>query len=56
MTLGQEAAFRMFKVIDRKPLIDVNDETKIKVSKLKGNIELRDVKFNFPNNLEKNIL
>ena len=44
---GQEAAHRVYEILNRKPLI-VNDPNGKKISNLEGNIELREVTFTYP--------
>ncbi|EGR27069.1 hypothetical protein IMG5_202500 [Ichthyophthirius multifiliis] len=44
---GKQAAKQIFKVIDRKPLI-VMPENPIKINSILGNIEFKDVEFNYP--------
>ncbi|KAL6621267.1 hypothetical protein ACP70R_033699 [Stipagrostis hirtigluma subsp. patula] len=45
---GQGAAYRMFKIIERKPDIDVYDTTSIILEDIKGDVELKDVYFSYP--------
>ncbi|KAG0543124.1 hypothetical protein BDA96_02G163000 [Sorghum bicolor] len=45
---GQGAAYRMFKIIERKPNIDIDDSTGIILEDIKGDVELKDVYFSYP--------
>ncbi|XP_052201325.1 ABC transporter B family member 9 [Diospyros lotus] len=45
---GQAAAYKMFKTIKRKPLIDAYDTSGIIMEDIKGEIELKDVYFRYP--------
>ncbi|KAL6615352.1 hypothetical protein ACP70R_037622 [Stipagrostis hirtigluma subsp. patula] len=45
---GQGAAYRMFKIIERKPDIDVYDTTSIILEDIRGDVELKDVYFSYP--------
>ncbi|XXG77264.1 hypothetical protein AAC387_Pa08g1450 [Persea americana] len=45
---GKAAAYKMFKIIDRKPEIDASDNGGIELENMKGDIELRDVYFSYP--------
>ncbi|TXG63202.1 hypothetical protein EZV62_010196 [Acer yangbiense] len=45
---GQAAAFKMFETINRKPEIDAYDTRGKILDDIKGDIELRDVYFNYP--------
>ncbi|CAL4949383.1 unnamed protein product [Urochloa decumbens] len=49
---GQGAAYRMFKTIERKPDIDIYDTTGIILEDIKGDVELKDVYFNYPTRSE----
>ncbi|CAD6225495.1 unnamed protein product [Miscanthus lutarioriparius] len=45
---GQGAAYRMFKIIERTPDIDIDDTTGIILEDIKGDVELKDVYFSYP--------
>ncbi|ONM21390.1 ABC transporter B family member 9 [Zea mays] len=45
---GQGAAHRMFKIIERKPDIDIDDNTGIILEDVKGDVQLKDVYFSYP--------
>ncbi|KAF8670749.1 hypothetical protein HU200_050414 [Digitaria exilis] len=45
---GQAAAYRMFKIIDRQPDIDIYDTKGIILADIKGDVELKDVYFSYP--------
>jgi ATP-binding cassette, subfamily B (MDR/TAP), member 1 len=45
---GQGAAHRMFKIIERKPDIDIDDNTGIILEDVKGDVQLKDMYFNYP--------
>ncbi|PAN30178.2 hypothetical protein PAHAL_5G295800 [Panicum hallii] len=45
---GQGAAYRMFKIIERQPDIDIYDTTGIILEDIKGDVELKDVYFSYP--------
>eukprot|EP00850_Spirogloea_muscicola_P001069 SM000004S14939 [mRNA] locus=s4:296552:303781:- [translate_table: standard] len=45
---GQVAAYKMYAVIDRKPPIDVEDESGLTPPDMAGAIELRNVRFAYP--------
>ncbi|CAL9138668.1 unnamed protein product [Musa acuminata var. zebrina] len=45
---GQAAAYKMFETINRKPEIDVYDTTGIVLEDIKGDVELKDVRFSYP--------
>ncbi|XP_025814011.1 ABC transporter B family member 4-like isoform X2 [Panicum hallii] len=49
---GQGAAYRMFKIIERKPDIDIYDTTGIILDDIKGDVELKDVYFSYPTRSE----
>uniref|UniRef100_A0A804MFK5 ABC transporter domain-containing protein n=1 Tax=Zea mays TaxID=4577 RepID=A0A804MFK5_MAIZE len=45
---GQGAAHRMFKIIERNPDIDIDDNTGIILEDVKGDVQLKDVYFSYP--------
>lgn len=45
---GKAAAYKMFEVIKRKPLIDVYDLSGEILKNLRGDVELRKVDFTYP--------
>jgi len=45
---GREAAYSIFKIIDEAPQIVDNDPSKITPKSVIGNIEFKNVKFNYP--------
>ncbi|XP_011005954.1 PREDICTED: ABC transporter B family member 4-like [Populus euphratica] len=45
---GQAAAYKMFEAINRKPDIDASDTRGKILNDIRGDIELRDVYFNYP--------
>eukprot|EP00456_Euglypha_rotunda_P030787 TRINITY_DN2398_c0_g2_i2.p1 TRINITY_DN2398_c0_g2~~TRINITY_DN2398_c0_g2_i2.p1 ORF type:complete len:1285 (+),score=238.34 TRINITY_DN2398_c0_g2_i2:347-3856(+) len=49
---GQAAGFRLFEVIDRKPLIDSLSTEGAKLEKMTGLIEFKDVVFRYPSRPE----
>jgi ATP-binding cassette subfamily B (MDR/TAP) protein 1 len=56
MAAGKEAAFNIYKVIERKSLIPLNDESAKKPEKFEGEIEFIDVKFTYPSRPEIPVL
>lgn len=52
---GREAAFRIFEVIDRVPKIEINSGG-LKLEKIEGKIELKNVSFAYPKNKNRKIL
>lgn len=52
---GREAAFRIFKVIDRIPKISITSGG-LKLETLKGKVELKNVTFAYPKNKSSNVL
>merc|ERR1719195_1443213 len=42
------AAARVFKLLDRKPEIDTNPATGLKLADVKGNVDLMDAEFHYP--------
>ncbi|KAJ1289132.1 hypothetical protein BS78_02G141500 [Paspalum vaginatum] len=50
---GQGAAYRMLKIIERKPDIDIHDTTGIILEDIKGDVELKDVYFSYPTRPER---
>nr|CAB3478024.1 unnamed protein product [Digitaria exilis] len=53
---GQAAAQRLFKIINRKPNIDITDTSGIVLEDIKGDVELKDVFFRYPARPEQVIL
>ncbi|TVU35434.1 hypothetical protein EJB05_17323 [Eragrostis curvula] len=53
---GQSAAQKLFKVINRKPQIDITDASGIVLEDIKGDVELKDVSFRYPARPEHLIL
>ncbi|KAL5223155.1 hypothetical protein ABZP36_027868 [Zizania latifolia] len=53
---GQSAAHRLFKIINRKPKIDIIGTSGIVLENIKGNVELKDVCFSYPARPEQLIL
>lgn len=49
---GRVAAYRIFKMIDRMPAIDVEDLNGQILEKVHGNLELRNIDFAYPSRLE----
>ncbi|CAN6363247.1 unnamed protein product [Urochloa humidicola] len=45
---GQSAAYRLFKTIRRKPVIDPNDPSGMQLEDVKGDVDLNDVYFSYP--------
>ncbi|RZS04229.1 hypothetical protein BHM03_00034534 [Ensete ventricosum] len=45
---GQAAAYKMFETINRKPEIDVYDTSGMVLEDIKGDVELKDVRFSYP--------
>ena len=45
---GREAAYSIFEIIESQPIIIENDQNKISPTKITGNIELKNIKFNYP--------
>eukprot|EP00828_Plagiopyla_frontata_P026451 TRINITY_DN3460_c0_g1_i5.p1 TRINITY_DN3460_c0_g1~~TRINITY_DN3460_c0_g1_i5.p1 ORF type:complete len:873 (+),score=144.61 TRINITY_DN3460_c0_g1_i5:314-2932(+) len=54
-TLGQEAGYKIFKIIDAKPTIILDEPNKIMATSLKGNIKFNNVEFNYPKKVEEAI-
>ena len=44
---GAEAAYRIYEVIERKPLIEIDDQTKLKPTAVKGVLEFKGVSFSY---------
>jgi len=42
------AAARVFKLLDRKPLIDANPSTGLKLNDIQGNVDIKDAEFHYP--------
>jgi len=42
------AAARVFNLLDRKPLIDANSATGLKLDDVKGNVDLKEAEFSYP--------
>ncbi|XP_043688242.1 ABC transporter B family member 9-like [Telopea speciosissima] len=45
---GGAAAYKMFKTIKRKPLIDIDDTSGLILEDIKGDVELKNVYFRYP--------
>uniref|UniRef100_A0ACD5VGZ9 Uncharacterized protein n=1 Tax=Avena sativa TaxID=4498 RepID=A0ACD5VGZ9_AVESA len=45
---GQTAAYRLFETIERKPEIDSDDTSGMVLENIKGDVELKDVYFQYP--------
>lgn len=56
LATARAAAFEVFKIIDRKPPIDISSKKGEKLENLVGNIELKDVNFNYPARTDIQIL
>merc|ERR1719402_1642011 len=50
------AAGRVFLLIDRKPLIDVNPSAGLKTNSIDGNIDIKDAEFRYPTRQDAKIL
>lgn len=50
------AAARVFKLLDRKPEIDTNPATGLKLGDVKGNVDLSDAEFSYPTRANIRIL
>uniref|UniRef100_A0A0D9WJC3 MDR-like ABC transporter n=1 Tax=Leersia perrieri TaxID=77586 RepID=A0A0D9WJC3_9ORYZ len=50
---GRIAAYRLFKIIKRKPEIDYDDTSGIVLEDIKGDVELKDVFFSYPSRPEQ---
>ena len=55
-SMAKGSAALIFRIIDRKPTIDSFSETGSRPDSIKGGLELRDVKFNYPSRKEVDIL
>ncbi|PWZ08754.1 ABC transporter B family member 11 [Zea mays] len=53
---GQSAAYRLFETIGRKPEIDSGDTSGVVLEDIKGDVELKDVRFRYPARPEQLIL
>ena len=42
------AAARVFQLLDRKPLIDANPSTGLKVHEIQGNVDVKEAEFQYP--------
>lgn len=56
MASARAAAKEVFDIIDRVPPIDSSTEAGLKLDVIKGNIELKDVKFHYPSRPDVQIL
>ena len=54
--MAKGAAAMIFEIIDRKPVIDSFSDEGLRPGEVKGNIELRNVKFNYPSRKDVDIL
>ena len=52
---SKQAGYKIFKVIDAKPTIVLDEPNKIKVTSLKGNIKFNNVEFNYPKKADEPI-
>ncbi|CAM6099091.1 unnamed protein product [Calypogeia fissa] len=48
MAAGKGAAYKIFEVIKRVPVIDISDDSGLVPDKVKGDVELRGVDFRYP--------
>ena len=55
-SMAKGSAALIFQIIDRKPVIDSFSETGARPESTRGQVELRNVKFNYPSRKEVNIL
>ena len=55
-SMAKGSAAIIFRIIDRKPIIDSFSETGSRPASTKGGLELRNVKFNYPSRKEVDIL
>ena len=42
------AAARVFQLLDRKPLIDANQDAGLKLDDVHGNVDVKDAEFHYP--------
>ena len=42
------AAARVFHLLDRKPLIDANPSTGLKLEDINGNVDIKEARFHYP--------
>ena len=42
------SAARVFHLLDRKPLIDANPSTGLKLDDINGNVDIKDARFHYP--------
>ncbi|KAI3944839.1 hypothetical protein MKW92_002206 [Papaver armeniacum] len=53
---GKTVSYKMFKVIKRKPLIDVSEKKGIVLENIKGDINLKDIYFSYPTRPDAQVL
>lgn len=53
---AQGAAYKLFETIDRKPVIDALSRNGKKLDNVKGNIELKNIKFKYPTRPDVEVL
>ena len=53
---AMSAAARVFQLLDRKPLIDTNSSTGLKLNQVEGNVKLKDAEFSYPTRRDVQVL
>ncbi|KAI3920951.1 hypothetical protein MKW98_027661 [Papaver atlanticum] len=53
---GKAASYKMFKVIKRKPLIDISEKKGIILENIKGDINLKEIYFSYPTRPDVQVL
>lgn len=56
LAMGQEAAYAIYEVIERKSKIPLDDPNAQKITSIEGDIEFENVEFNYPSRPETKIL